>query len=232
MATKSTKSTFDVTKPLYAWVGAADLAVAKLRETDLTSREVPKQLETRLTDLQGELKSLPDKFQGRLNELQEELKALPGKAQARVTELQGEARELLTKLEARVSELRAELEDLFDEQLGNYSELAVRGRGRVAKLRDEASDDVQVLRDDVEIVRDETEQAREHIRTRVQARAGQMGSTGRTVPAQAAAPAAESAESRVKAPKKTPPANVTTRKSSARRTVEPDTGRNGTDVEG
>ena len=127
---------FDAGKSFYAWVGAAELAVEKLRESaaDVQERDVKAyaaQVGAKLTEafdelveeLQDELGTLPRTAQARLEKLPAELKALPKRlealvedardlpkaAQSRYDELQSDARVLLGKVEAVVEARRSTL---------------------------------------------------------------------------------------------------------------------------
>jgi predicted nucleic acid-binding Zn-ribbon protein len=178
----TTQSKFDASKTFYAWVGAAELAVEKLRESaaDVQERDLKafaaqvgtqfsKSLDDLVGELQKDLESLPQSAQARLEKLPEELKALPRRiealvedardlpksAQARFEELQGEAKTFRGRFDTIVEAHRSTFADFAEEYVEAFEELAVRGRAFVAKLRDDSiSGDVEIIDPDAEVVKD------------------------------------------------------------------------------
>jgi heparin binding hemagglutinin HbhA len=178
----STPFNVDATKPFFAWVGAAELAVEKLRETaaDVHERDIrayATQVGTQLSEafdelveeLHDELGTLPRSAQERLGKLPSELKALPKRlesliedardlpraAQARLEGLQAEAKGFRGRVETVVETQRSTFADLAEEYVEAFEELAVRGRAFVAKLRDDSiSGDVEIIVPDAEVVKD------------------------------------------------------------------------------
>lgn len=150
----TTSSKFDATSPLYAWVGAGELAVETLRKAaldlqaqlDTARAKSPKSVDEARERLAGRLDTLAKDAQSRIEsgvtELQADAKALPGSAQARLTELQSEVKERFAKIEARLAELsteiRSELNSTVSEQTSAYADLVARGEAVVAKLRGQA----------------------------------------------------------------------------------------------
>ena len=178
----TTPPKFDATKPFYAWIGAAELAVEKLRESaaDVQERDLKafagqvgaqfsKSFDDLVEELQKDLESLPRNAQARLEKLPQELKALPKRleslvedardlpksAQARLGELQGEAKAFRGRFETLVEAHRSTFADFAEEYVEAFEELAVRGRSFVAKLRDDSiSGDVEIIDPDAEVVKD------------------------------------------------------------------------------
>ena len=160
----TTPFSFDATKPFFAWVGAAELAVEKLRETatDVQERDIrayAAQVGTQLSEafdelveeLQDELGTLPK----RLESLIEDARDLPKAAQTRIEGLQAEAKGFRGRVETVVEAQRSTLADLAEEYVEAFEELAVRGRAFVAKLRDDSiSGDVEIIYPDAEVVKD------------------------------------------------------------------------------
>jgi hypothetical protein len=170
------------TKPFFAWVGAAELVVEKLRETaaDVQERDLKAyaaQVGTQLTEafdelveeLQDELGTLPKSAQARLEKLPSELKTLPKRlesliedardlpkvAQTRFEDLQSEAKGFRGRVETVVEAQQSTFADLAEEYVDAFEELAVRGRAFVAKLRDDSiSGDVEIIDPDAEVVKD------------------------------------------------------------------------------
>jgi heparin binding hemagglutinin HbhA len=102
------------TKPLYAGVGIADLAVEAVRDY---AADVQK----KLTDVRGDIKS----FDFSTN-------ALRTQATARVNELQSEAKTLPTKAQKY-------LDENVSTVYGTYGELVNRGEGLVKRIRSQES---------------------------------------------------------------------------------------------
>ncbi len=162
---KALQYKFDATKPFYAWVGAADLTVEKMRDArsqyDELVQEAKKaqsafeaRFEARLEELQAELKALPKRVESVLDDLRD-AKSLPAKAQTTLEALQAEAKSLRVKLEARAEELRADFTASVEEQVEAFDELATRGEAFVAKLRDRSiSGNVEIIDDSAEVVKD------------------------------------------------------------------------------
>src|SRR6187401_1308000 len=108
------------TKPFYAYVGAADLAVEYVRKaaTDVQSQieDVRKRdpkafldtLEARFTGLQADAKAFPKQAEARYKGIQADAKTYPAKAQARLDELQAELKALPKRVEKLVAELQVE----------------------------------------------------------------------------------------------------------------------------
>ncbi len=137
MATKTTRGTtrnfkLDATRPLYAAVGAGDLAVsyARTAATDVQARVAKVELEPKaLRDQAVTLVST------RVEELQADAKKAQAALEARITELQSDAKALPNKLEKLVNDYVAELNKTVDELNKGYAELAGRGHDFVTKVR-------------------------------------------------------------------------------------------------
>ena len=157
---------FDASKPFYAWIGAGDLALARVRKAagDLTSHlasqvdevrahvldaargtrgaarqaqaRVLEQLGARLDELSQEARDSQTKVESRIAELQAEALGFPQQAQSRVEEVQAEVRALVERFEARAVELREQLAAASREQLEAYDRLATRGETVVSRARE------------------------------------------------------------------------------------------------
>jgi hypothetical protein len=168
----TTQFNFDVSKPFYAWIGAADLAVEKLRgtasevqERDLKAyaaqvrSQVSDRFEEIVEELQDELGSLPKRAEAFLDDLPKDPRELPKLLQHRFEEWQKEAVALRERFEStfesRSSTFRKDVAKLVEEYAEAVEELAVRGRALVAKLRDDSiSGDVEIIDPDAEVVKD------------------------------------------------------------------------------
>ncbi len=107
----ATPTSFDASKPLYACVGAADLAVEKLRGAATEAQQA-------------------------------DLKAFATQVREQVAGWQAEAGALLDRAEdsvvTRATTIRSDLAEVVEEYAEALEELAVRGQGVVARLRDDA----------------------------------------------------------------------------------------------
>jgi len=152
------KAKFDIkteaARPLYAGVGAADLAVETVREylaevqakaagvqKDVTSKvtDLQKTVTTKATDVQKNVTSFDYKpaalreqatgaVNARVEALASDAKARRAAVEARVTELQGQAKALPTKVQTLVNENVATVNS-------TYADLAKRGEVLVGKIR-------------------------------------------------------------------------------------------------
>lgn len=121
------QSKFDATKSFYAYVGAGDLAVEKLRK-------VATDLHGRLEDVRG--RGVSDTVVGRLDALSKDAKEAQTKIEGRFAELQTE---LPKQAEARFAELKAlpdRLEALLQEL--QTDELTAKAQKTAAELQNEA----------------------------------------------------------------------------------------------
>jgi hypothetical protein len=168
----STEFNFDATKPFYAWIGAADLAVEKLRgtatevqERDLRAfaaqvrTQVSEAFDDIVDELQDELGSLPKRVESFLDDFPKDPRDLPKSLQLRFAQWQEEAVALRERVESRVDEratsFRSDVAKLVEEYAEAVEELAVRGRALVAKLRDDSiSGDVEIIDQEAEVVKD------------------------------------------------------------------------------
>ena len=123
----------DARKPLYAVVGAGDLAVAR---TASQLRELPadyqaavdtqvKRVRTRLEDLRTDVQTRITELRGRATELR-----------GRATELQGKATGTAGKAFVTPGELRSRVESYLDRAKEVYEDLAARGEKIVTKVSD------------------------------------------------------------------------------------------------
>ena len=138
------KAKFDIkteaTRPLYAGVGVADLAVELVRVyvADFQKRfeGVQKDVQTRVTKVDLEPKALREQattvVNARVDALTKEAKARRAAIEARMQELQDDARELPKRMQA-----------LFDDNVEvineRYSDLAKRGETLVERIRRQQS---------------------------------------------------------------------------------------------
>ena len=119
----------DATRPLFAVVGAGDLAVefARTYATDV---------QTRFAKVEIEPKALRDQARtvviARVDELAKDAKEAQTKLEARVAGLQADAKTLPGKVESFTNETVAELNE-------TYGDLAVRGRDLVNRIRKQQS---------------------------------------------------------------------------------------------
>jgi heparin binding hemagglutinin HbhA len=115
----------DATRPLFAVVGAGDLAVefARTYATDV---------QTRFAKVEIEPKALRDQARtvviARVDELAKDAKEAQAKLEARVAGLQADAKTLPGKVESFTNETVAELNE-------TYGDLAARGRDLVNRIR-------------------------------------------------------------------------------------------------
>lgn len=139
------KATFDITtieipeaarRPLYAGVGATDLAVGYVRGyvADVQKRfaDVQQGVQKSVADFDFEPKALRDQavvaVSTRVDALSKDAKARRAAVEARVADLQGEARAFPTKVQTTVN-------DNVVIVSGTYAELAKRGEELVARIR-------------------------------------------------------------------------------------------------
>jgi hypothetical protein len=115
MPAKPTRPTVDV-KPFYAYVGAGDAAIERIRERVAT---LPTRVTARVADLPDTVKTLPAQVKGLPR-----VKSLPTFAQA----FPAQAKELPTQLRKSAIEFSAKAEQL-------YAEFASRGEKVFADLR-------------------------------------------------------------------------------------------------
>lgn len=145
-------------KPLYAGVGATDLAVEYVREAvaDVQKRflGVQKDVQTRVAGVQKNVKGIelePKALRqqavtvvnARVDALSKDAKARRAAVEARVSDLQSDAKARATKVQTTVNDNVATVTD-------TYAELAKRGettlkrlRGEVAGALDEGADDIE-----------------------------------------------------------------------------------------
>lgn len=113
------------TKPLYAGVGVADLAIEAVRDY---AADVQK----KLTDVRGDFKSFDLSANG-----------LRTQATARVDAVAKDAKARRTALEARVVEIPTKAQKYLDENVATvtdaYGDLIVRGEGLVKRIRNQES---------------------------------------------------------------------------------------------
>jgi heparin binding hemagglutinin HbhA len=118
------------TRPLYAAIGAGDLAVALARST-------AGDVQTRLSKVDLQPKALRD-------ELGKGAKDAQSRIETRVAELQKEAQALPGKVEALVNGYLAALNETVEDLNKQYLELAVRGNQLVVRIRrQQATQDVK-----------------------------------------------------------------------------------------
>lgn len=106
------------TKPLYAWAGAGDLAVEKLRDVPAKVRELRSEVSL------DKLKTVPSKLQAETKKATE----VPGKLTAKVNQLPRTPKALSARFEAQVKAVDARID-----------ELAVRGESIVKRVRNQRS---------------------------------------------------------------------------------------------
>ena len=136
-----------VARPLYAGVGATDLAVEFVRETvaDVQKRfaGVQKDVQSRVADVQKNVKDIelePKALReqattvvnARVDALAKDAKARRAAVEARVSELQADAKAQAAKVQAAVNDNVATVTD-------TYAELAKRGETAVKRLRGEVA---------------------------------------------------------------------------------------------
>ncbi|MCM6774834.1 heparin-binding hemagglutinin [Nocardia sp. CDC159] len=124
-----TEANATVTKPLYATVGAGDaLYTAFAQIVDgLRERAATADVSGRVEEARERIANLPADAQERIETLRQRLSTLPSELPDDVAEL----REKLTS-----EELRRLVDQYYHQLLDLYSDLAVRGEGRVGKLRE------------------------------------------------------------------------------------------------
>lgn len=105
-------------KPLYAWAGAGDLAVEKLRTVPSKVKELRSEVSV------GKLKSVP----GKLTEESKKATEVPSKLQAKVNALPKTPKALSAKFEAQVKAVDTRID-----------ELATRGETVVRRIRSQRS---------------------------------------------------------------------------------------------
>jgi hypothetical protein len=124
------------TKPLYAGVGATDLAVEAIR---VYVAEAQKQAQKRLSGVQDNVKKVDldpkalrdqavTRANARVDALAKDAKARRTAIEKRVAELQGEAKALPSRVQALVDENVATVNDA-------YGDLVQRGEGLVTRIR-------------------------------------------------------------------------------------------------
>ncbi|HSV65455.1 MAG TPA: hypothetical protein VLJ59_06040 [Mycobacteriales bacterium] len=142
----------DARKPLYAVVGAGDLAV-----TTAVSQ---------VKELPGETQTAVDtrvkKAQARLDDIRTEAKARYEGLVHKATELQGKARELPSKADAlKPKELRSTVETYVGKAKELYDDLAARGEKIVTKVADQPG--IKTVIDRAEVLFDRVEERVEHV---------------------------------------------------------------------
>lgn len=148
-----TTTTFDATKPFYAFVGAGDAAVElllkaagdvqeRLHETDfdeLPNRVVAQtrsEIDSRIDELVREAKKAQRTLEARYHELSGDIRGeLQGGLQGRITRLQGDAKSLSTKAQGHFSDAQGRITHLPEDA----KELTKQLEGRLAELQSELS---------------------------------------------------------------------------------------------
>lgn len=140
----------EAARPLYATVGATDLAVEVARQyvTDVQGRLTEVQKKVAAYDF--EPKNLNDKAQNlaksRVDVVTKEAKDRQAKLEKRLAELQAELKDAQAKFEARLAELQSDAKafpakaqafvtEYVNDVSGTYTDLVKRGEQAVAKLR-------------------------------------------------------------------------------------------------
>lgn len=137
MATKS-RAKFDLkteaTRPLYAYVGATDLAVETVRDyvADLGKRAADVQKSVTSFDAKSLREQAVKAVSVRVEELQKDAKARRADIEKRVADLRKDAEELPTRMQSSVDENVKVVGDA-------YGDLVKRGESLVSRIRNQAS---------------------------------------------------------------------------------------------
>lgn len=155
---KSIEIPAPVARPLYAGVGATDLAVEYVRETvaDVQKRfaGVQKDVQTRVADVQKNVKGIelePKALRqqattvvnARVDAVTKDAKARRAAVEARIADLQADAKAQATKVQTAVTENVSTVTD-------TYAELAKRGETAVKRLRGEVAGALDEVADTVD----------------------------------------------------------------------------------
>jgi hypothetical protein len=207
-------------KPLYAGVGATDLAVAKVRDvattvqTRVTAKvaEVQQDVTTRVTGVQQTVKGFalpePKDLQARAVDT---VTARRAQVEAKVGELQADAVALPGKVQTGV---KIRVDENVATVVGTYGELAKRGEAIVTRLRSGAVPAVEQVAEQVESVQQTLEPtpAEKGAATRAEKQAA-------TKPAGKKAPAKKAAAKKAPA-KKSPAKKSAAKKSTATKSTD------------
>ena len=141
----------DARKPLYAVVGAGDLAVT-LTASQL--RELP-------ADYQSAVDMRVKQVRTRLEDMHTDVQARITELRSKATELQGKATDTAGKAFVKPSELRSRVETYLEKAKEIYEDLAARGEKVVTKVSDRPA--VKSVIDRAETLFDRAEEAVEDV---------------------------------------------------------------------
>jgi heparin binding hemagglutinin HbhA len=161
----------DARKPLYAVVGAGDLAVSR---TASQLRELP-------ADYQTAVDTRVKQVRTRIEDLRTDVKTRIEDLRSKATELQGKATDTAGKAFVKPSELRSRVESYLDRAKEVYEDLAARGEKVVTKVSDRPA--VKSVIDRAETLFDRAGEAVEDAAETAESAAG---STTRKAPARKA----------------------------------------------
>lgn len=129
----------NVTKPLYATVGATDLAIQAVAEVVAKVRE---RAENTSTDVSGRVDEARERFSTIPADVQDQIDALRDRLAGLPAELPDELAELREKF--TVDELRRVADSYLKVAVDLYADLAERGEGAVERLRTKPSVDARI----------------------------------------------------------------------------------------
>jgi heparin binding hemagglutinin HbhA len=171
----------DARKPLFAMVGAGDLAVTR---TASQLRELP-------ADYQTALDSRVKQVRTRIEDLRTDVRTRIEDLRSRATDLQGKATGSAGKAFVKPGELRSMVESYLDRAKEVYEDLATRGEKIVTKVSDRPA--VKSVIDRAETLFDRAGEAVEHAAETAETPEPATGST-RKAPARKAAARKASAQ--------------------------------------